>query len=346
MVKGTASTRELNEWNRWIESKDQHRTKAREATSEIAGFAFNIQKQPDIEEEWNRLYKHTLGKKKEERKENANSINSGSKLPLKWIYRVAAVLLLGAFVGFGAYMYSGTDQITEVEQITQERTIQTSSGEQKTVKFSNGSKMVLNSNSSITYNVGILHSQTIKVVLEGEAYFDAESISSQKQPVFAVHTPDGTIRDIGTEFLVKVKKDRSSVVLQEGKVEVSTTNQSNEEEKIAVQKGEMLEFDKSSVLSKKKVNATFYTSWATRSMEFNRTSIREFADFVEQRFNVKVRIARSEVALITLDGAVHFESLAGLVRSVSGVTNVPVYQSKDRKTVYIGDKTKKINQSQ
>nr|WP_286670472.1 FecR domain-containing protein [Fodinibius salsisoli] len=235
-------------------------------------------------------------------------------------------------------MYSNTDQITEVEQITQERTVKAGSGEQKTVKFSDGSKIVLNSNSSITYQVGLLHNQTVKVVLEGEAYFDAESDSSQKQPVFAVHTPDGIIRDIGTEFLVKVEENRSNVVLQEGKVEVNTKNKGPKDQKITMQKGEMLVFDKSSLISQTRVNATLYTSWATGYMEFSGTSIQEFAAFIEQRFEVDVRITNSEVASIALDGAVYFESLSGLVRTVSDVTNVRVYQSKDLQTVYIGNK--------
>lgn len=334
MIKGTASNEEVDRWNSWIESSDQHRNIAKEAASEIAGFGFDIPDQPDVEKEWVKLYKNTVGRK-EQSFDNRTPAARGSSL--KWIYRIAAVLILGIFVGFGSYMYSTTDQIkTGVEQITQKRTVQAGSGEQKTVKFSNGSKIVLNSNSAISYQVGLLHNQTVKVVLEGEAYFDAESDSAQKQPVFAVHTPDGIIQDIGTEFLVRVGKDRSSVVLQEGKVEVNTKSQGAKGQKISMGAGEMLEFDESAVISKQAVNATFYTSWATGSLEFNQTTIKEFADFIEQRFDVKVQIASSEVASIALDGAVYFESLSGLVRSVSEVTKVPVYQSEGRKEVYIG----------
>ncbi|MCW9706079.1 FecR family protein [Fodinibius salsisoli] len=335
MVKGTASTEEVNQWILWMEASDQNRERAKEAASEIAGFGFNIPGKPDVEREWNRLYKETIGRK-EQRLNTRNPATRGASL--KWIYRIAAVLVLGVCVGYATYMYSNTDQITEVEQITQERTVKAGSGEQKTVKFSDGSKIVLNSNSSITYQVGLLHNQTVKVVLEGEAYFDAESDSSQKQPVFAVHTPDGIIRDIGTEFLVKVEENRSNVVLQEGKVEVNTKNKGPKDQKITMQKGEMLVFDKSSLISQTRVNATLYTSWATGYMEFSGTSIQEFAAFIEQRFEVDVRITNSEVASIALDGAVYFESLSGLVRTVSDVTNVRVYQSKDLQTVYIGNK--------
>lgn len=335
VVKGTAEKEEIDRWSLWMEASGENREKAKEAASVIAGFSFDIPNQPDVEKEWAKLYKDTFGRK-------GQRIGSGTSATggafLKWIYRIAAVLVLGVCVGYATYIYSGTDQITKVEQITQERTVKSGPGEQKTVKFSDGSKIIMNSNSTLTYQVGLLQNQTVKVVLEGEAYFDAESDSSQKEPVFEVHTPDGIIRDIGTEFLVRVEEDRSKVVLQEGEVEVNTKDKGQSEHKVAIKAGEMLEFDKSSVLLRKSVNATLYTSWATGFMEFSGTSIQEFAAFVERRFDVKVQITNPEVAAMTLDGAVYFESMAGLVRSVSEVTKIPVYQSKDRKTVFIGNK--------
>lgn len=335
MVKGTASDDDISRWNRWIEGSDRNRQKAKQAIAEIAGFEFKDPNQPNMEEEWQQLYDATVGKP--DPKFSHTPTRSST---LKWVYRIAAILILGGFVGMGLYMYPENESLsTQVEQITQEQTVTTDTGEQKTIKFSNGSTVVLNSNSSVTYSLGLLHNQTIDVVLEGEAYFDAEGGGEQVQPVFAVRTPDGVVRDIGTEFLVTVRNDHSRVILQEGGVEIETDST----QKAEVKKGEMLEFDKSAVLSKRAVNATFYTSWATGFMEFNQTSIKEFAGFVEQRFGVEVRVTNSELSEITLDGAVYFKSLAGLVRSVSGVTKIPVYQSEDRETVYIGDMTSTTN---
>ncbi len=336
MVKGTASTKEVSKWNDWIEKSDRNREKARQAIVKIAGFEFEDPDQAEVDKktEWTRLYKSTMGKSDPKIK---HRYVQGREPSIKWLYHVAAILILGSILGVGLYLYPETDQLsTELEQITQERTIRTEAGEQKTIRFSNGSKIVLNSNATVTYSLGLLHSQPIEVTLEGEAFFDAESNAGKNQAIFAIQTPDGTIRDIGTEFLVSVGDEYSRVVLQQGTAEISTGEPGNKDQRIAVQKGEMLEFNRSAVLKKQAVNATFYTSWATGSMQFDKTTIQEFAGFVEQRFDVKVQVTDSNLADIRIDGGVYFKSLEGLVRSVSEITEIPVYQSEDREIVYIG----------
>lgn len=335
VVKGSASPDEIKQWNRWMEVSEENRAAAKEAATEIAGFGFVSPKLPDVEKEWSRLSKKTVGKQK--RRPNKENANSNGNHFLIWIFRVAAVLILGIFVGLGSYIYSNSDQKgTQVKEITEERTIRTGSGERKTIRFSNGSKIMLNSNTVITYNIGWLHNKTIRVELEGEAYFEANGDGPREQPVFAVHTPGGIIRDIGTKFLVTVAKGQSNIVLQDGRVEVSTVGQHQEYARISAQQGEMLEFRKSALLSRKAVNPTLYTSWATGYMTFEETTIKEFAGFVERRFDVDVKIANAELSAVTLEGAVYFKTLSELVQAVSEVTNVAVYQSKDLRTIYIG----------
>src|SRR5699024_2982285 len=337
MEQGMASSKEIKEWTHWMEASDKNRNIARKAATEIAGFGFIIPELPDVEKEWDRLNREFIGKKEKNKKNEA--IHRRQDFFLRKTVLIAAVLILGIFVGLGSYIYADMQQKEpRVEQITEKRTIRTGSGEQKAIRFSNGSKIMLNSNSVITYSAGSLHNQTIRVVLEGEAYFTAGGEATQEQPVFAVHTPDGVIRDIGTKFLVTVAKDQSSVVLQEGKVEVSMSGQHKEDAKFSARRGEMLRFRNSALLSRKAVNPTFFTSWATGYMEFEKTTMKEFAGFVEKRFDVKVKIMGSKLSAATLDGAVYFRSLSELVQSVSEVAQVPVYQSKDCQTIYIGHK--------
>jgi len=343
MVKGTASAEEVSRWNSWIEARDRNRAKARQAIAEIAGFEFDHPAQADMDrkEEWERLYKATIGK-------SAPVIEqkyiSGRGSSLRWTYRVVAFVILGGFIGVGLYLNGRTDQLsTQVEQITREKTVRTGSEEHKTIRFSNGARIVMNGNAAITYSMGLLHSQTIEVTLEGEAYFDAENIADESKPVFAIRTPDGMIRDIGTKFLVTVGDGRSRVVLQEGAVEVEVRESTNGSRHIAMQEGEMLEFNRSEVVTKQAVNATLYTSWATGFMRFNETTIQEFAGFVEQRFEVAVQVVDPDLADIKMDGGIYYKSLEELVRSVSEITKIPVYQSEDRKIVYIGDHFNGIN---
>jgi ferric-dicitrate binding protein FerR (iron transport regulator) len=340
LVKGTASHEEVKKWDKWVEESEVNREKAKIAMAEIVGFQFSDPQLSDVEGEWKKLYKKTVGKSK-------FSVFSAKKTrndsAIKWLFRVAAVLVLGAMIGLGFYIYSPEKQSDiRLVQISEEKTISTEDGVQKTVRFSNGSKIDLKSNSEITYSVSQDPQQVIKVFLKGEAFFDAESNPESTKPFFAVHTPDGVIRDIGTEFIVTVHRDRSRIVLQEGKVQIST-NKKSETDEISMAAGELLEFNQSKVLNKQKVNASFYTSWATGFLELNQTSIQDFAKFVEQRFDVHVIIENPKIVNIKIDGGIYYRSLAELVRSVTEVADIPVYRSKDRDTVYIGENT--INQS-
>lgn len=333
MVKGTASTKEVEKWNAWIEESEQNRTKARKAIAEIAGFTFSDPEMPDVEVEWKRLKKTIQNQSQSKHRQKANSGEVAT-----WIYRVAAILLVGAMIGVGFFIYSSAyNSSTHVKRITQDKTVSTGLREHKTITFSNNSKIVLNSNSSIKYTLGGKLGRTIHVVIEGEAFFEAENGESE-QPAFAVHTPDGVIRDIGTKFLVTVQRGRSRVILQEGRVEINTDSKTDNDQKISLSDGEMLEFNRSKVLKKKKVNSTFYTAWATGFMQFNQTKIQDFAGFVEGRFDVRVQVVDPALANIKIDGGIYFRSLEELVRSVSEVAGIPVYQSRDRDTVFIGNK--------
>lgn len=336
MAKGTADADELQYWSQWIESSEKNRLKARKALRKISGFSFAPANKPDIEQEWERLQKKIMGNFDR----RLARPNRGSTV--RWIARIAASILLIAVASFSVYIYDDSvEPQTHLDQITQEETVVTRSGQQKTLTFKNDSKtakIILNSNSSIKYKLGLIRDKPIEVTLEGEAFFDVEEGFSPNHSVFSVRTPNGIIEDVGTKFLVTVGNGLSRVVLQEGLVHIKTkpSKVTDNSKMFEVAENQMIEFNSDNVIRKESVNSTFYTSWATGLMKFDRTSIRTFAQFVEQRFEVEVKVL-VDLDEIMLDGAVYYNSLESLVRSVSEITKIPVYQSAGRDTVYIGN---------
>lgn len=340
MVKGIATPGETERWSAWMEAGDQNRKKAKAAISQIAGFEFREPSLPDVERQWDRLYKKTVGQKKVRPFQRGN--NAGR---LNWLFRIAAVIVLTSMVGLGVYHFSEDDRAyTHLEQMTEERTVATEAGEQKTLRFSSGANVVLNSQSRLIYSMRLQNDgdPVIEVILEGEAWFETGQEARGVSPAFAVHTPDGIIRNIGTKFLVTVQEEQSRVVLQEGVVEIESigthtgTEDKAEKTVYRVEKGEMVEFSRSDLLRRERVNPTFYTAWATQYMEFDQTCLRKFANYMEQRFEVTAVVSNPDLKEIQLDGAVYFRSLDELIRSVSGVTGISVYRSAERDTVYIG----------
>lgn len=342
MAKGIAKPEEIEYWNQWIELNEENRRKAKEANSALVGFEFKSPAFPDLERQWSKLRRHTT----EREKPNIYSQRekrSAKENTLRWIFRVAALFLIATLAGLGGFYFpNSSERVTGLQEVIEEKTITTSEGEQKTLRFSNDSKVILNNNSSLTYRLHTQRDTTIHIRLVGEAWFEAQIGSQSGQPAFAVATPDGIIRDIGTKFLVTVQNGQSRVILQEGIVEVEPLEVNgaaiqDEEMKFRVQKGEMVAFNRSNVVTKQSVNTTFYTSWATGYMQLDQSGVKEFADYVEKRFRVKVEIRDSGLTDIRLNGTVYFRSLDELMRSVSEVIGIPVYRSSSRDTVYIGN---------
>lgn len=345
MVNGTAGAAEINYWSRWMEENEANREKAREAISRVAGFRLvdplEATPEQDFEGEWTRLYKSTLGQSHSEQLHSFESEGTHT-----WIYRVAAVLLIGCIAGLGIWLYSlNIRTASPTHQIAQTDTITTPEDHKKTLTFSNGAKIVLNSNSVLTYSISSHGTPTVEVSLKtGEAFFSDKSSTSggpSEHRVFTVTTPDGIVEDIGTEFVVSVGKSDSRVILQNGQVRIKTINGKNRVRRYDMKKGEMVTLKKTQIIKKEVVNPTFYTAWATGFMQFNHTPVREFARYVENRFGVKVVIANPDLAGVSMDGAVYFKSLESLVQSVSDAAQIPVYQSVNRDTVYIGNLNQK-----
>lgn len=337
LALGVASAEEVARWNQWIEESEENRMNANLAITELVGFQFKAPENPDVNEQWVRLEAATAGKK---RNPAAKKLKRENKL--KWIFRAVAVLLLISSAGAAAFLFNSDAQTSpQLEMLAEERMITTDADQHKTLQFSNGSKVILNSHSTLTYRTGTPGSSTIEVILDGEAWFEADPDDEQAQPAFAVTTPDGVIRDIGTKFLVTVENGLSRIVLQEGVVEVEPTGQENRSSSsvgysFQVKKGEMVEFREAEIITRKTVNPTFYSSWATGVLVLAQSGVKEFAEYVEERFDVEVELSQMDLEDVRLNGTVYYRSLDELMRSVSEVIGIPVYRSADRDTVYIG----------
>jgi transmembrane sensor len=127
------------------------------------------------------------------------------RLNTSWLYAAAAVVLL--FIGF-SYVY-----------LTSGETFETGYGNQLTVLLPDGSEVILNSKSSLTFNENSWDDDRT-VSLNGEAYFKVKN--GEK---FTVTTTSGTVEVLGTQFNVLSDDEIFEVKCHEGKVKVSSKTQ-------------------------------------------------------------------------------------------------------------------------
>jgi len=129
------------------------------------------------------------------------------KLKTSWLYTAAAAVVL-LFVGFSS-MYLNADE-----------TFETGFGEKITVNLPDGSEVLLNAKTTLSFNENSWDTDRT-VSLDGEAYFKVK-----KGEKFTVATTSGTVEVLGTEFNVHTHDDDIfEVKCHEGKVKATTKTQ-------------------------------------------------------------------------------------------------------------------------
>jgi len=129
------------------------------------------------------------------------------KLIPNWTYAVAASII----IIFGLLYF-----------LNAESHFNTGYSEQLAVLLPDNSKVQLNSNSGLDYKSRNWKNNR-ELNLEGEAFFDVEKGQS-----FIVHTDEGTVEVLGTEFNVIAREHYFEVRCQEGRVKVTSNIENGE----------------------------------------------------------------------------------------------------------------------
>src|SRR5690606_16064191 len=122
----------------------------------------------------------------------------------------------------GELVYEISETAYLDETLTGNNTIETPIGGQYQVVLPDGTRVWLNSSSSLVYPVKFSASER-KVILRGEGYFEVET---DKNKPFRVVSENQTIEVLGTKFNINTYKDETAVrtTLIEGSVKVSLGN--------------------------------------------------------------------------------------------------------------------------
>lgn len=169
-------------------------------------------------------------------------------------------------------------------------------GQSVTLVLSDGTKVVLNSDSRLTYPAEFTNkSRTVK--LEGEGYFEVEH--NEKIP-FIVDSHNLSVKVLGTRFNIRsYPGEITSVALHEGKVEVYTPDYEN---KVTLNPNERVEYSLSTGMQfYKNVDTMLNSSWTDGEMGFEAEPLSSIMKTLERKFNVKTLITdeRLETLKIT-----------------------------------------------
>ncbi len=325
-LSGKASQEENEKWNRWLSEAGENQQLYKNARTLWEKTRFRSTSTPNTEEALQKLRNRL----------NLNALTSSSAQPRvsyridrhigtwykkRWLqlgFGIAAAVLFLVFV----WQYSNIRKAEEYLTLT------TQFGEQQLINLPDGSKIVLNANSTIRYPQSWNSNTKRHFFLKGEAYFEVTSQPEGPQHEFLVFTSDGLVRVLGTAFVVYDRGAGTRVVVEKGRVAVLSKALDRSKDYVATVQlvpGNMVLFhrgDKSLHPYSGAVNS--YISWWKDSFVLNQTSFGEIVQRLEETYGVPIEVRDKRALNRVLSGSIENHDLNIILQTLSEILQLPV----------------------
>lgn len=335
-LRGECSAEEQKQWDQWLQDEPEHQRLIREAKEIVVAVdrEYDISDSQKELERLNRVIdRYELRQKQKKVIFTFSSDNQPYRTIGRWAAAAAIVIavVLGGMVGYYANETGQTaeQEIVETPRIEEYRT---DYGEKLMFRLSDGSRITLNGNSSLTFSSTVEKGLNTEVRLEGEAYFNIAHLTGEGQRAFTVQTDDGTIQVLGTRFAVNTFRNETTTVLEEGRVTISNTGSTMNYE---LAPGQLARFKSNdNKIAIKEVNTQVYTSWKEDKLVFIETPMREVATRIEDTFGVEVVLAEN-VADESLSGSIKSTNLDVLEEALEEIFKTDIVQQDSKMFIAI-----------
>jgi ferric-dicitrate binding protein FerR (iron transport regulator) len=247
-------------FQKWIEEHPDHSIlfdKMKQAWN--AQKAIHIFSQIDVDADWQKVM--------------SKSKKHNSKKHFRKFLNIAASILVLISIGF-SYLYHTTPGFGKLSSLR-------SNNKATNITLADGSKIFLNKNSKIIYP-NHFDSESRKIKMEGEAYFNVKSDSSKP---FIIETKSAIIKVLGTSFNVKTNKNNKiTVCVHSGKVSLEN-KKSNEI--VFLTKGEK-GVVKDTIVTESKNTEVNFDAWKTGVLRFKNTPVPLMFKYLENFYHVKI----------------------------------------------------------
>lgn len=234
------------------------------------------------------------------------------------IWKIAAMLVLAAVSGFmAAYLLTGgSSQKTSLVWFE----TQVPRGEKSLLLLPDGSKVWVNSESSLSYPANFMDGNR-NVKLNGEAYFE---VAKHNGSVFTVETPDYNVRVLGTRFNLMAYENfnRTETTLIEGKIEIQKGKQI-----IDIVPGQTFIYKDNQFFSKETMAAKS-SRWKDDIFDFDQITFQEMVIRLERWYDVDIEIKSPELNQIIYSGVFKNEETIDEVLNTFQLT-MPIRYTRD-----------------
>lgn len=198
-------------------------------------------------------------------------------IALRGAVAAAAVIVLAVVMNL---LYIGGQKIPVSDMI-----VSVGAGEKVNVVLPDGTKVGLNSESTLNYNSSTFNKRLREIYLAGEAWFD---VTKSKLP-FIIATANLGIEVLGTSFNLRARDDERTVELNlvEGKVQLTPAN--DRDNNVVLYPNQKAVLDKTTgkiTISQADTNQA--TAWKRDELAFKATPLGDILREVERNFDVTI----------------------------------------------------------
>ena len=238
----------------------------------------------------------------------------------RWIASIAAsiILILGSLYLFELF-YGNTVEKTTYGEIAEKQ-------------LPDGTSVLLNSNSSVSYSHNWSKSKAREVWVKGEAFFHVTKKPDHQR--FIVHTDQFDVIVTGTKFNVLNRENKATVMLKEGGVTIHFLNG----KEIRLKPGESIDYAsetkniddiKPEIAKEEKVLA-----WVNRKLYFENTNMLDVCQKIRELYGLDIEFGAdsTKVAGKTITGILPNDNLDVLLESIEATSEFK-FQHKDNKLI-------------
>jgi len=169
------------------------------------------------------------------------------------------------------------------------------------VKLSDGTKIWLNSKSSLKYPVKF-NENSREVTLAGEAYFE---VSKNPHNPFTVKTKSGNVTVLGTHFNISAYPEdkKFETTLTEGKVKISEISKAGEKEAVVLKPGQQARVQNGDI-KVAEVDTIGYSAWKEGKFYFENENLKSILIKMMRWYNFNVKFEEKTLEQIKFTGIV------------------------------------------
>ncbi|MDF9796342.1 transmembrane sensor [Catalinimonas alkaloidigena] len=287
-----------------------------------------------MDEVWAKLESYpSIGEKEKDRQfsvileRSSKARKTKENHPLsKYGVKIAAVFI--GFLMISSLLYLLYQQSLAV-------TYQTGYGETLEITLPDGSEVLMNNNSTLSYDSDWGEAGARVVNLKGEAFFSVvHTLDHQK---FTVNTSDEVdIEVLGTRFNVNNRRNTTEVVLNEGKVKVNFKAE-QEKQEILMEPGELVAYSSTTQQYQKKlIDTKTRTSWKDKLLTFDSQSLKQIAQILEDNYGYTIQFANEEISTYEFTGTIPTDKVEALFTMLNKAFNLEI--EKEGKQIWIKPK--------